>query len=337
MTLAVARIQGDRIAIAADTRLSKPGAVFPAHEGAVKTCIINCTICVAFSNSPELAQRDFLTFAQKFRTAAPSNEAVEYFEKSSTDTGNDYILAFSNPPRLVKIENGKRVSSVAKTIWIGDRDAYEAFRRYELDRRARVERGRAINAVLFADEMDGSPASDLYSAMRHVIADRTIQHAGDFVSVVSNRPEGFRYSVYSDMLYDWPGGESEDYLMSLNDKLQLGASGENSEFCIAQLSPGYIGANCLAFYFAGARCLFVFFGPNNSPAHQCRVIRDVAPDMVQPALFKLLGFDWKWLALVTSAPPSKGGRRDSNDEPASSGIGMSFVCCLNTMPKAQPG
>lgn len=337
MTLAVARIHGDRIAIAADTRLSKPGGILPAQEGAVKTCIINCTLCVAFSNSPESAQKDFLNFAQKFKTSAPFNETVEYFEKSSTATGNDYILAFSNLPRLVKIENGKRSSSLAKTLWIGDQDAYKAFRRFELDRRARVERGRAINAVLFADEMDGSPASDLYSAMRHVVGDRTVPHVGDFVSVVSNRPEGFRYSVYSDMLYDWPGGEDEDYLMSLNDKLQLGASGENSEFCIAQLSPGYVGANCLAFYFAGARCLFVFFGPNNGPAHHCRVIRDIAPDTVPATLFELFRFDWKWLALVTSAPPSKGGRRDSNNEPATSGIGMSFVCRLNTMPKPQRG
>jgi hypothetical protein len=335
MTLVVARIHGDRIAIASDTRISKGGASLRADQGVLKSCIFNCSICVSFSNSPELAERDILAFAEKFRTPARFGETVEFFEQSSKNSGNDYIVAFASPPRLIKIVEGKRVASAAKTVWIGDREAYDAFRKYEGDRRARAERGRAVNAVLFADEMEGSPASDLYSTMRHVVADRTIPSVGDFVSVVSSRPEGFRYSVYSDMLYDWPAGETEDYLISLTDKLQLGASGENSEFSVAQLSPGFIGANPVAFYFAGGRCLFVFFGANNGPAHQCRAIRDVAPEMVERVLLDLFGFDWKWLALVTSAPPSIGGQRASGSEPSNYGIGMSFICRLNTMPKTK--
>ena len=39
------------------------------------------------------------------------------------------------------------------------------------DHRGRqYEQGRAVNAALFADEMTGSPASDLYSVMRNVVA-----------------------------------------------------------------------------------------------------------------------------------------------------------------------
>ena len=108
---------------------------------------------------------------------------------------------------------------------LGDKDAYERFREYEAKHRKFIESGRAINAVLFADEMARSPASDLYSAMRHVVADRAISSTGGFVCVVSNRPEGFRYSVFSDMLFNWPEGESADFILDLNHQIDFGASG----------------------------------------------------------------------------------------------------------------
>jgi hypothetical protein len=49
----------------------------------------------------------------------------------------------------------------SKTHWIGDKAAYEKFRECEHDGRKRYEHDRAVNAAVFADEMSGSPASDL--------------------------------------------------------------------------------------------------------------------------------------------------------------------------------
>jgi hypothetical protein len=119
---------------------------------------------------------------------------------------------------------------------LGDKDAYERFREYEAKHRKFIESGRAINAVLFADEMARSPASDLYSAMRHVVADRAISSTGGFVCVVSNRPEGFRYSVFSDMLFNWPEGESADFILDLNHQIDFGTSGENADYAVCQIS-----------------------------------------------------------------------------------------------------
>jgi hypothetical protein len=181
--------------------------------------------------------------------------------------------------------------------------------------------------------MEKSPASDLYSSMRHVIADRSVPSVGGFVAVVSNRPEGFRYAVYSDMLYDWPVGQDQDYVLSLTDKLQLGASGENAGYSIAQLSPGFVGANSVAFYFVKSHALFVFFGTGNGPSNRCRAFRGVAPDAIVSTLTTFLGFDWKWLALVTSAPQTPGGSTASGKFASHYGIGMSFVPHLNTMPR----
>jgi hypothetical protein len=146
-------------------------------------------------------------------------------------------VAFSHPARLVKIVEGKRLNSLSKTLWIGDLAAYTRFREYESRRYRRPEHGRAINVAYFADEMVRSPASDLFSIMRNVVSDRSIPSAGGFVSVISNRDNGFRYSVYCDMLYDWPEAQPEDYNFACTDKISLQTSGENAGFSVAQISP----------------------------------------------------------------------------------------------------
>lgn len=64
------------------------------------------------------------------------------------------------------IRDGRRTSRLSKTHWIGDKAAYEKFREYEDRARDRYEHKRAVNAALFADEMSGSPASDLHGVVR---------------------------------------------------------------------------------------------------------------------------------------------------------------------------
>lgn len=52
-------------------------------------------------------------------------QVVAFFERSSRNTGNDYLIAFAFPAPLIKIADGKRINSVSKTAWIGDKEAYE--------------------------------------------------------------------------------------------------------------------------------------------------------------------------------------------------------------------
>jgi hypothetical protein len=134
------------------------------------------------------------------------------------------------------------MSGVSKTHWIGDKDAYERFREYEHHRGRQHERGRAINTALFADEMTGSPASDLYSIMRNVVLERDVPSVGGFVTVLSNRDIGFRFSVYSDVLLDWPKELDEYQLLQLTDKFDLRASGENDRYSVRQHPE--INASC---------------------------------------------------------------------------------------------
>jgi hypothetical protein len=134
----------------------------------------------------------------------------------------------------VKIAEGKRVESVSKTAWIGDQAAYSRFRAYSARKIHNPQHGRAINAALFADEMTKSPASDLYSAMRNLVIDRTIPTVGGLVPTISNRDNGFRFSVYSDMLYDWPSWEPEEYEFKYDDPVTFQSNNENAGYTVAQ-------------------------------------------------------------------------------------------------------
>ncbi len=335
MTLVVARIVGDRIAIASDTRLSQNDQPLSLQNGTIKSCMLPGEICVSFANSPHLAERAFNEFATQHPNGTGFTETVSYFEKSSADTGNDYIVAFNRTPRLVKIVDGRRMASTAKTQWIGDHAAYERFREYEAKNRPGTNAGRALSTVLFMDELENSPASDLYSSMRHVVADRNVQSVGDFVCVISNRDQGFRYSVYSDMLYNWPSDVSDESELQYSDPIDLGSSGENTGYSTAQISPGYIGLNLVAFYILKARKLFLFHGTPQGLPSKCMVISNLEPIDIDMKLNELLGNDMRWLLTITSEPgyQDKTIRRQIAEDEIQSGLRLSFFCHANTFPK----
>lgn len=332
MTLVVARIAGGRVAIAADTLLTEHDKPLPYQSGVIKSCMLPGDICVSFANSPVTAERAFRVFIEKFPEGTGFDSVVVYFEESSRETGNDYIIAFSNPARLVKIADGKRQPSLAKTAWIGDPAAYSRFREFESPQYRKPQHGRALNVAFFADEMKDSPASDLFSIMRNVVADPTITNAGGFVSVVSSRDNGFRFSVYCDMLYDWPEPENENYQFALAAQFSLKTSGENANFSIAQISPGFMSLNLAAFYFVKARKLFFFHGDNYGLANKCTVFTDVAPTSIYDVLNSFVRIDLKWLVTITSP---RDGRPYEKDPPGieTPGSQISFMVEANTFPK----
>jgi hypothetical protein len=335
MTLVVGRIVGPRVAIVADTMLTKQDKPLPFQSGVVKSCMLQGDLCVSFSNSPDTAERAFKEFVAKYPNGASRAEVIKFFEQSSQATNNDYLVAFANPAGLVKIVHGKRINSISKTQWIGDRGAYSRFREYEARQHPRPEQGRAINAVLFADEMANCPASDLFSAMRNIVADRSIMSVGGFVSVISQRNDGFRFSAYSDMLYDWPKDKPQDYSLELTDQIAFTATDENASFAVAQVSPGFMNMNLVAFYFTSAKKLFFFYGKDNGLANQCQVFRDVPATQIYKTLNAFVRFDLKWLLLVTSPQSANGqfGMSGINTP----GNQFAFFCDANTFPKMPRG
>lgn len=330
MTLVVARADKGRLAIVADTLVSAHGSALGVKSWTLKTRCLTENICVSFSGSPELAAQQFKNFRSVHNNNATFSNTVSFFEKSSLDTGNEYIIAFSNNAKLVTIRDGRRSSGLSRTHWIGDKAAFEKFRQWEHSGGLSAFKGRAIQAALFADEMAGSPASDLYSILRNVIADRSVITVGGMVTVLSNRDFGFRFSVYSDVLYDWPISLPAANSFRLEDKIDLVSSGENNRYSLSQISPGYYSMNAVAFYLLSGK-LLIFLGEDLNSESYCLTFKDVEPGEIAYTLNQHLGFDFKALALVASA------RREFQQPIVrtknSDGVTLGLYIEANTMPK----
>lgn len=328
MTLVVARSEKGRIAIVADTMVSENGKPLPMRDWMLKSICLPGGICVSYSNSPHHAGKDFQLFRRTYPSGADYRAVVEFFERSSASTNNDYIIAFARTGKLVTIRDGCRASGLSKTHWIGDKEAYEKFRRYEFDRR-QYEHGRAVNAALFGDEMEGSPASNLYSTMRNVVYDRSVPSVGGFVTVLSNRDIGFRFSVYSDVLLDWPQELDQSNLLRPSHKFDLRASGENDRYSISQISSGYYDMNTVAFYVLKGRLLVVFYEVKEGGSTACVSFNNIHPDQIAATLDERFGFSFRAMCLVMSA---RQGMQSSPQRSASThGLAMSLFCEVNTL------
>ncbi len=327
MTLVVARAVQGRLAIAADTMISAQDSPLRMQ---LKSACLPGGICVSYSGSPELAWKAFRVFRERYPQGANYGLAVNYFERSSEGTNNDYIVAFSETAKLVTIRDGRRTSGLSNTHWIGDRSAYEHFREYESSGGLTYEHGRAVNAALFADEMNGSPASNLYSTMRNVVYSRKVPSVGGFVTVLSNRDIGFRFSVYSDVLLDWPVELGPGQFLRLTDTIDLRSSAENCRYSVSQISPGYYNMNIVAFYFLKGRLLVVLHEGQDGGA-TCITIPNIEPSSIAATLDETLGFPFHAMCLVMSAPE---GISAPIERPTSTyGVGMALYCEVNTMPK----
>lgn len=333
VTLVVARCDKGRIAIAADTLLSAQEAALPLTAGALKSCCLPGYLCVSYSGSPDLAASAFFAFEQAYPRGTTYEAKVRFFERSSSRTGNDYILAFGATPKLVTVRDGKRMQSLSKTHWIGDKQGFEKFREYEHRQRDRYEHRRAINAALFADEMGGSPASDLHGVMRNVVLDPAVPSVRGFVTVLANRDIGFRYSAYSDVLLDWPEDLSGTRTLQLTDKFDLVASGENDRYSVSQISPGYYNMDIVAFYLLKGRLLIVFRGCKGGLPGQCISFPNIEPARIAATLDEKLGFDFRALCIVMS---SREGLSLPHQRPNPDyGIAVNLYCEANTFPKPQ--
>lgn len=333
MTLVVARTEKGRLAIAADTLVAEHGSALAMQSWVLKSRCVSRNICVSFSGSPELAAKAFHAFRTTFPNDAAFASTIAFFERSSAATGNDYIVAFDDPAKLVTIRDGRRTGSLSKTHWIGDKNAFERFREWEHRRGQTSLQGCAVQAALFADEMEGSPASDLYSTMRNIVEDRSISSVGGFVTVLSNRDFGFRFSVYSDVLFDWPVAFDKDGILQLTHKFDLGSSGENDRYSVNQISPGYYNMNAVAFYLLKGQILVLFYETADGGS-ACVTYSGIEPAAIAPALNEKLGLDFRAMCLVMSARQefNRPFVRSKPDE----GLAMGLYCEVNTMPKVPP-
>lgn len=238
MTLVVARIAGSRIAIVSDTLLTEHDRPLPVQNGIVKSCMLPGDICVSFCNSPETADQYFREFSQQYPKGTGFANVVSFFERSSKDTGNDYLIAFSNPPRLIKIADGKRNNALSKTLY---------------------------------------------------------------------------------------------YQIALTEKIGLQTSGENEGYSIAQVSPGFMGVNLVAFYYVKAKKLFLFYTESFGLPIHCKVFDEVPATEIHHVLTNFFNFDLRWLVTVVTGR-STGVFRPNVNGIADTGVRLGFFVEANTYP-----
>src|ERR1700731_4496772 len=178
--------------------------------------------------------------------------------------------------------------------------------------------------------MTGSPASDLYSVMRNVLLNRDVPPVGGFVTVLSNRNIGFRFSVYSDVLLDWPMELDENKILQLTDKFDLRASGENDRYSVSQISPGYYDMNAVAFYVLKGQLLVAFYEVQGGGT-ACVTFPNVEASRIAATLDEKLGFPFNAMCLVMSA--REGVALPLMRPKPNHGLGMNLYCEVNTMPK----
>jgi hypothetical protein len=271
MTFVVAQAFGNRVLIAADTRLTGPGGSTRRNEGVVKTCFLSPTVCLSFSQSPELAEETIRAFHETYPVVPERKLIEEFFLQGSRRTGNEYILAFHGFPVMTKISAGNLTRS--REIWIGDRDAYVAFLQYKKKRRTnyRLPTWQA-NILGAADvhriKIDPSAFDVLINPFLNLITDPEIASVGDFYTIASNSPTEFRFlhgsTLYFDGISSLVGPKGEQLMV---------ATGENSVYRYSLCSPEDAGVTAAAFFFPQGGLAYVYYGMRGCLANEVKLIR----------------------------------------------------------------
>src|SRR5882672_6324333 len=122
MTLAVARIFGDRIAMLSDTMLSGRGMTRPdTIPGQLKSVVLSYTVSVSYCGTVEYALDVIRKARQRLEAGAALDLVLNGFVEASAD-GNfvEFIVAAHNPnPVLYLIREG-HVASGLDRYCIGD-------------------------------------------------------------------------------------------------------------------------------------------------------------------------------------------------------------------------
>lgn len=332
MTLVVARTKGQRVSLVADTLILENGSPLPLANGMVKTCSFPSGVCVGFAGSPELARLDLWRFSKLHPQGVAFGDAVSYFEESSRRTENEYLLAFADTAKIAKIAKGKRQPAISTTQWIGDKDAYEAFREHEAKARRSPEHPHAFSAVAVWNEPDASPTSDLYSTMRRVVYDGSVRSVGGLVTAISNIDGGFRPPSITDVLYNWPATLPPDDQLNYELKVGLTVDGENVGQSSNLFGTPYKGLNLYGFYFLAGRLVLVFYPTTTLLADKLLILRNVEPNDIATELQKHFDADLGWQILIASAENASSDSLQTDHSRSNDGMRFSFQVHCNTFP-----
>jgi hypothetical protein len=134
MTLVVAKKKSTVLSLVSDTGISLNNEQLGAAGQFPKICILNKTLAVGFSGSPDLA-KTVIEAAPKQEGAtygAVTNHLLEAHLKY--DHGVEFIVAFGPPLSKFALISGGEIIQNRTTEWIGDQAGFEAFQQFRQNR-----------------------------------------------------------------------------------------------------------------------------------------------------------------------------------------------------------
>jgi hypothetical protein len=301
MTFVLCRILGPRIFILADTRVTKGNSPLPKAEGVIKTCFLSPDICVSFSQSPDSASDDIRKLASELPDSMSYRNVIDFFERSSAQTNNDYLVAFARTGRVAKIQGGIANKVLGSNAWIGDHEAFHRFRDYE-NGRARGQKSRFWDTMFFGTSPDASMDSERFARLlgfyEATIVDTDIESTGDFFTVTTNVHGIFKLMMISRLYFDGPS-----QILDSRGNHVMTATGENLEYRFSSLAPKVAGTNAAGFYYPNAKMGYVFY--SSCPigvANRCKIYRDCSIDELIASCKKDIGVEFDFVEAAHQKP-----------------------------------
>jgi hypothetical protein len=249
--------------------------------------------CDSFSNSLELAARDIKTFSEKYQGAFTHSALIDFFEKSSDQTGSEYLLTLLGPLRVFKIAEGSASKTIAHQAWIGDYEAFRRFREYQSNKRKGLDIWEQLIWPSFGEDAATNNAfSKLVSDFKLTLGDPDILSAGDFYTVITNIGSEFRFLLSSQLYYDSLGE------FPITPKL-----GESFDYRFSVLVPKENGINACAFYYPHARSGHIFYSTRPyTVADLCTICRDATLESFAKSCESIVGVEFDYVTTSHTRP-----------------------------------
>lgn len=185
MTLVVGRIENEKIKFISDSKVTDQNSVRNnVLSGNLKSWILTPSLCVSFAGNTFYAEK-FLSdyYDKKIKTV---QDLLLYLLKLNNESNDetDFCVGtlFNNAPKLYKI-SGRRIEDNLKTIWIGDRIAFNKYQE------------------TYHETESDNPFDKMEKAFSVVVNDGTIDTVSDFqISSVTVYHEGLQSLMF---IYDF--------------------------------------------------------------------------------------------------------------------------------------
>lgn len=269
-----------------------------------KICILNPTLAVGFSGSPDLA-----TAAIR---EAPKNDGVSYGAVTQHflgahlqhDQGIEFILALGPPLSKLALISSGTITQNRPSEWIGDQAGFEAFQDFRHNRKP---------ILPFVSEMMGTnkeseakqPTFDMIGSMGSVIRRQDVPSVFGHPVGMSNVDGQFEFRSYWSTLEEKPSFQIPAGSNPMEVLSQIAESQQYAFSCFVSSPSDPIQA--VAFHYMRGKITYVYHGDLGAPLDNFVLYRDLNVIEVGERAKQDLRLNWVGgISSRTGQPPGYG-------------------------------